>query len=414
MTSSPCTSPPSPEGTTDAANAWSDRTRLGTILVTHAVNDFYTSLIPPIIGILELRCHMSAAQAPWLLSIGSIVSGVSQPLFAVIADRTGSKFLGTLGLMLTAIGICLVGLATSFWTLIGFYVVGMVGAGMYHPVAAASVGSLSGVRRASGVSAFFVTGMIGAIAGGFLGPRIVTQSNGFEQLKWWMIPGIAIAWALHASAAKPGKGRRAEAGSQHVATPPRVLALVAILYLASAIRFIVNMALVYLYTRWAQSLFSGSSEEVAAQSLRIVGNLSSLTFVGMALGGLAAGTLVRSGTERLWLTFTPLVFSLSIAAFPRCGPPMNYALAVMAGFGFASMVPLSVSMAQHLLPQRTSLASGLMLGGAWTLAWVGPPAAQWGISHFGIPATFGATAVALALSGMIHLPVDFEVARGRT
>jgi hypothetical protein len=65
-------------------------------------------------------------------------------------------------------------------------------------------------------------------------------------------------------------------------------------------------------------------------------------------------------------------------------------------------VPLSIAAAQRLLPHRTTLASGLMMGGAWSLALVGPPLAQW---IFGLTSSLTITASIFAgvlmLSGVM-------------
>ena len=54
-----------------------------------------------------------------------------------------------------------------------------------------------------------------------------------------------------------------------------------------------------------------------------------------------------------------------------------------------------------MLPHRTSLASGLMMGGAWTVATLGPRLAELGTSRIGLEATFAVTAVLLVLSGAV-------------
>ena len=54
--------------------------RLGTILVSHTLVDVYAALVPPLIGVLQVRCELTDVQKAWLLGIGSLASGLSQPL----------------------------------------------------------------------------------------------------------------------------------------------------------------------------------------------------------------------------------------------------------------------------------------------------------------------------------------------
>jgi MFS family permease len=87
-------------------------------------------------------------------------------------------------------------------------------------------------------------------------------------------------------------------------------------------------------------------------------------------------------------------------------------VAFLAGVGYAGVMPLTIAMAQRLLPHRTSLASGLMMGGAWSVAAIGPPLVQWilvtlegqtGSATSAMAWCFVLVAGLLALSGLLAL-----------
>jgi MFS family permease len=134
----------------------------------------------------------------------------------------------------------------------------------------------------------------------------------------------------------------------------------------------------------------------------------------MAIGGLVAGAVVRPGREKWPLVVVPLLGAPFVAIFPMAGIQAGYLLAVLAGIGFAAMIPVTMSVAQRLLPHRTSLASGMMLGGAWAVAVVGPVIAERCLEApaIGLDRTFGLTAVLLALSGIVCLPLRRAVLAG--
>jgi hypothetical protein len=119
----------------------------------------------------------------------------------------------------------------------------------------------------------------------------------------------------------------------------------------------------------------------------------------MGAGGLVAGLLILPGREKRFFVLIPLLMAPAIALFPLSGRAGSYALAVAAGIGYAAVLPLGISLAQRLLPHRTSLASGLMMGGAWSVAMFAPPAAQWSLSVLGLDRSFMVVACLLALSG---------------
>ena len=182
----------------------------------------------------------------------------------------------------------------------------------------------------------------------------------------------------------------------------------AVLYAAAAVRFSVNMALLYLYVRWAEKCVltehqDWSQEHVATAAAPLVGNFNAATLIGMALGGVLAGVLIRPGKEKWPMVLVPIGFAPIIGLFPYAPLEISYLLAVAAGIGFASMIPVSIAFAQHLMPRHTNLASGLMMGGAWSVAVVGPRCAEIGVAQLGLPTTFVLTAIALALSGIISI-----------
>jgi MFS family permease len=104
----------------------------------------------------------------------------------------------------------------------------------------------------------------------------------------------------------------------------------------------------------------------------------------------------------------PIVFSPVVALFPLMPIWGSYLLAVLAGIGFSSMIPISVAMAQHLLPHRANFASSLMMGGAWTVATIGPRCAEFGVTHWGLNITFLLTAGVLAVSGLVCVGINKE------
>ncbi len=154
-----------------------------------------------------------------------------------------------------------------------------------------------------------------------------------------------------------------------------------------------------------------TEQQVAGAASLINGNLVALSLVGMAVGGLAAGSLIRPGREKWPLVLTPILMAPAVAAFGVASTTGGALLAVLAGVGYAAMIPVTISLSQRILPHRTSLASGLMLGGAWSVALLGPIGAEFCLHSvgLGLGPTFLLAAGLLLLSGVVclALPRDF-------
>ena len=401
--------------------------RLTAIVGSHTTVDLFAAIVPPLIGVLQVRCELTPQQAAWLLGVGSLSSGLSQPISAWLSDRFDSRLFGAAGLALAAICLSCTGLANDFRSLLVLFVCGMIGVGIFHPVGASTMGQLAdqlrGRKRSIGISVFFVAGMAGGITGSLIARQVATAGEtGFSLLRLAIVPGLFVAAILFFAIRRvPHRHHEHHLMRFQDAEIARRWLMIGLLFLGNALRFTVNMALVYLLVRWAESMIAQQNplfvaDEVAAHGARIAGLLAALLVLGMAVGGLTAGTLVRQGREKWPLVVLPIIFAPIVALFGGASLLQGYALAVLAGIGFASMIPVTLSLAQRLLPHRTSLASGIMLGGAWTIAVVGPRLAEYclGTLHLGLPRTFQLTAVLLAISGVVCLPLNSALLRRTT
>jgi len=385
--------------------------RLATVIASHPVVDTYSNFMAPLIGILLIRCDLTARQEASLIGISSLSAGLAQPVFAFLADRLDTRVFAPLGLVAAAVCMSSIGMAQNYGTLVVLIVIGMGGVGIYHPIAVASAGRLSGRRRTTGVTVFFACGMVGATIGPLVSTRLTALDNGFMLLGLCMIPGILVAFILHRMIhdvphASRQRGRPVERVS-HVRTRWFMMMLITI---GNALRYSVNIALIYLYVQWAESATAAqqtamSAEAIASEASLLAGTLQASMMFGMGLGGLIVGTLATRRTEIALFTIIPLLFAPTVAAFTVATPAFAWLLAILAGIGFAAVIPVSISVAQRLLPHRASVASSLAMGVGWAVASLAPNLAQRGIERFGLTTTFLITAGVLALSGIVSIPI---------
>lgn len=394
-------------------------TALLTILTAHFVVDALAALVPAALGLLEVRLALTPDQSAWLMGLGSFCSGISQPACALVSDRFGTRSLGVVGLIVAAIGIGSLGLTDGMVSAAVIYALGAIGVGMFHPIGAATVGHLQSHRRTSAVSLFFVAGMAGGVCGALIWPRVLSSPQGFEMLPLVVVPVALLTVLLFRcfSELPPLPQRIPELSYSR--SPRDAWAFVGILFVSAALRFCVNLALLYLYVRWTQEQFLATyqywtAEQVATAAAPLIGNLNAATLAGMATGGLSAAVFVRSGREKRPLVLVPILFAPLIGLFPYMPIQLGYVLAIAAGVGFAAMIPVTISLAQQLLPHRANLASGIMMGGAWAVAMLGPRCAEFGITRFGLHTSFLLTAIALAVSGIVCLPLSNGFVHSRT
>ena len=399
--------------------------RYSVVVVSHFVVDLYPMFIVGLVAALQGRLGLSETQAALIISLNGVISGLSQPLFAWIGDRLNTRLFGALGLAAAALAISAIGFAQNYWQLLALQILGMAGVGVFHPVTSALAGRLGrdtfhreGSRlsgRGMGLAIFFAAG-VGA--GGFFGPLIATRVNaqqvfdadGMKLLGFMAIPGVAAAIALWFATRRvphrvSSSGSRADAVLSAVATEGQRWFAVGLLFVSNTLRFTVNLSLLYLFKRWAQTQLDGrvAVEAVADAVSNLHANVIAAGQVGMGISALLVGRYVAHGRERLAMIITGLATAPIVMLMPNLnGWWMLFASGVVA-FGYFGVIPTSISLAQRLLPHATGLTGGILMGAGWAISALGPIGAERVVKAWGVEAAFYAVGGLMALSGVVSM-----------
>lgn len=361
-----------------AESRWSPRAAFWVVQVSHAVIDVYPMFIAALAVMLNERLRMTPGQYAAMFAVGPIVSGLPQAFFAWATDKFDTRFCGWFGLAIGSACLCSIGYAQTFEQLLILQIIGLTGTGMFHPIGAALAGQLAryAVRhgRAWGVSIFYSAGMIGAILGPILCTRM-TIAFGMKSLAWIIPPSLLVAWVLFLATSKAPHRPDGHAAI-HRAIPPderrERWRAVGLLFVGNTFRFIVNTGLIVMFGYWSRARFPADTDAAT----RLTGNLCSALAVGMLIFGLLGGRLMPAGRERAPMIWLTLFGAVSVATLGLIGHHLGlwamYAACVVSALGFAAVIPGTVSLAQRLLPGRTGLASGLMLGTSWCISAVAP------------------------------------------
>ncbi|MCW5769101.1 MAG: MFS transporter [Phycisphaeraceae bacterium] len=404
--------------------------RLGAVIVCHAIVDLFSFLFVPLITVIEGHLRMTHEQGAMVIALGSICSGLIQPTTAWICDRFNTRLPGVLGLLCAGFAALLVGHVQTFEQLLLLQVIAASGVGAFHPVAAAATGRLGGSRRSLALSGFYMAGMLGGMSGNVMFPvwvQSVGQGDsgvGLRSLAWAMIAAVVFTVVLQMAI---GRLDHRNPRAHGETPPPRIphrWRSVWLLYAGNAIRFTVNASMMLLVARWTEmeamtrANVLDLSDALRGQASIRNGPLQASMQLGAGAAAMLAGAFIAHRHERLSLLICPVLGAISIAAFPfTLGLGSENAaliaagiVCVIVGVGTGALVPMTIGMAQRLLPDHTSLASGLMLGGAWTLAAVGPPLTQAAVTRFGfLDACLIVAALTAASSGLalwLRVPDD--------
>ncbi|MCA9302903.1 MAG: MFS transporter [Phycisphaerales bacterium] len=402
------------------------RSRAGVTIATHFVVDVFSFVGISLLPVLVVQLGLETYQKALLLALGSVTSGLVQPIVAWVSDRFDTRTVGTIGFVVAIACIGNLGVAENFNQLLVLYCLGAMGVGAFHPIAASTVGQLAGSKRSLWIAYFFLAGMIGGVTGNIFTPRfvkwmsmnsdgVVDTHAGLMGLRWFIPVGLVFAGLLAIAIHRVGH-RTQNAHELTVSWDRKERRLrwrsVWILYSANVLRFSVNMALVYLFSEWAEFYASSnasaglSTDAIGIAAARTNGFLQASMQVGMGGGGILLGIFLSPRFEKISFVLVPVLGALAVVMIPWIGRwapgsalGVTMIAAVFSGVGFGAMIPVSMSLAQKLLPHRTSLASGLMLGGAWMLAFVGPLLAE--VIQYGLESKPGTPGFVIELVGLL-------------
>jgi MFS family permease len=155
-------------------------TSLPYFILAHAAHHLLTALPQPMLPYIQEEFRLNYARSAVVTSAFALSSGAAQLPSGWLADRIGPTILITIGIVGVALGGLLVGLSTSYITLIAFTVFMGLMAGGYHPAATPLIslsvpvnqrGRALGLHLIGGNSSFFLAPIIAGGIAAFWGWR---------------------------------------------------------------------------------------------------------------------------------------------------------------------------------------------------------------------------------------------------
>lgn len=347
----------------------SSRKQFYFLTLSHTVLDSYATLLSHLQPLLLTKLAATGARnslAGYFISVYSIFSSLGQILFGWLSDKFRTVHFLTIGVAFTAIGLSLLAIAPSAFTVCLLLAIGGIGVASFHPQATAYAGALATEGRGVGTSIFLTGGNIGRA----LGPLVlmfIPYRFGLEFLAWEMIPGLLMALLvpkvlkfekqLDLTATTRGT-RDAETRPQEpfwVVADPHLLSL-SVLFIISALRTVTVTGLEnFLSVHLDDQNYSDQMRSLV---------IALFIFAG-SMGIMSSGWLMSRVN-----TYVLLLVSLLGA------PPLLYASLHSDGVSFlvflflgnvvlSSSITVNIILAQIILRGYESIASSLMMGAAW-------------------------------------------------
>lgn len=370
------------------------------ISLVHLLNDAMQAVVPALFPILEDSLRLSYAQIGWISFVLNMTSSVMQPVVGSYTDRRSSPYILPAGMALSLLGMVGIALAPSFWgVLLAVLFVGL-GSAVFHPEGSRVVYLAAGSRRGFAQSVYQVGGNAGSSLAPLMTMFIFVPLGQIGALWGSLFAALAIAVLLavapwyrqrlaefreRAQRAIPRSGREtAEAPSgKGTAAPvsepaihPRVKWAMGLLVFIIFARSWYHASIASYFQFYLEEDYglTKSEAQVPIFLFLLAGVL------GTFFGGMAAD---RIGLKRM------IVISICGAvpfalALPHLPLAWIYPVIFVLGFILLSGFSVSVVYAQHIMPAKVGMASGLTTGLAFGMGAIGAVAIGKAADLFGL------------------------------
>jgi MFS family permease len=302
----------------------------------HVVNDGLFVGIYPLLPLVAAELGLSYAQVGGLKTAYSGASAALQVPAGMLAERFGEQLLLALGTGWVGLGLALMGVASSFWPLIGLALAAGLGGNIQHPVATSVVSRLfEGGRRSTAIGTLNFAGDLGkigapvvtgaaAVAFGWRGGFVVLGALGALFALGYLL--VVPEPERHAPASRADGAPEASPG-WGIARPGLFAALTLVGVLDSMAR---GTALTF-----APFLLGEKGIDAAAMSFYFA-----VLFAAGAAGKFLCGPLGDRYGNVATIVVTELVTAGALVGL--LGAPRGWVLAALLPLGFGGLEPIVV------------------------------------------------------------------------
>jgi len=368
-----------------------DMRLLGLLALGHLVIDTNQGSLPAILPFLRTALDLSYAATATIVLTANVTSSLTQPLFGYLADRTARRWLLPLSVLLSSIGIALVGLAPSYGMVLVLVLISGFGVAAFHPEGYRTATRVAGDRKATGLSVFSTGGNIGIS----IGPPLITAlivGFGLPGSLGLLVPGVLVAGLLMVElpwlSAPPAPRVKRTA----VSAPRTMVGAMMLLILVVTLRSWTQLGLTTFVPFYYLDVLGGDP--------RMIGTLLFVFLGAGALGTLVAGPIAdRIGMRRYVVSVFLLATPIAIAFLLARGLLIFILLGAL-GFVLVSTFTVSVVLGQAYMPRNPGMASGLIVGFAIGAGGLGVTVLGWVADHVGLQSALWISAL-MPLAGFV-------------
>lgn len=371
----------------------------------HLANDTYSGFLNPIMPFIAAQLGISMAIATVIMSIAQVCSSLFQPIFGFFADNIVKRAFIFWGLIFGSLFVPLAPSAPNVFVLTLFVIHGNLGGSFFHPQALGFIARFSKEDFVKNMGIFISAGTIGFSFGPIIS-ALVTQHLGLDKVPYTSLVGIFVALFMFQCVPKLSKIGVKPVKKELSKSFKTILSnrYINILILIAMMKSLVtNSCTILLPFLWKNMGYSPSYIGLALFLFLLSGG------IGSFLSGKFEALIGAKKVFYLSMIGTfPLMF-LFVSTYKN-HPMFSMAIFVLMGFVTMLAMPVTMVMAQKLMPDYRSIVSGFINGFSWGIVAIFLTLVGFSAQTFGIAKVlFVVSFVPVLFSYLIKfLPNDVE------
>lgn len=326
----------------------------------HLVCDVYGGFLNPLMPFIAAKLDFTMALATVLMAITQICSNMLQPIFGFFADNMLKRFFVFWGVILASIFIPLAPAAPNVMLLTLFMILGCLGGSFFHPQSMGFVNYFSGKECSSNMGIFISLGSLGFA----LGPLIaafITQKIGLEMISLTSLLGLSLAFSMFIFVPKLSIIEKKPERKDFLHSFKEILSNRQMNYLmliAMMKSLVTNSSCVLLPFLW---------KSMGHTPFYIGFALFLFVFAG-SIGSFLSPKFEQKFGAKFVIYFSmcaTLPMMIGFALVYKTMPVISMLLFALIGFTTMLAQPVTLVLAQKILPKYKSIVSGFVNGFCW-------------------------------------------------
>lgn len=309
---------------------------------------------------IAAKLAFSMAVATVVLSLSHICTSLLQPAFGFFADNMRKRSFIFWGLLMTSCFISFAPRSASVFTLIFLVIFGSLGSSLFHPQALGFIVRFSKSDAVKGMGMFMCFGTIGFALGPIISAGIA-QYFGLDKISYLAVLGLVVAFSMFLFVPKIKEERTIKTHKEFFETFKEILSnrKVNLLNLIAMLKTLVTTSsCILLPFLWKNSGHSAFYIGFALFAYNFMGGLGSF---------ISGKVELKLGTEKVFYLsmMSSLPMMLTFMFTYKTHPTIALCTFILMGLIQWMAVPVTMVMAQSVLPQHKSVIGGFINGFSW-------------------------------------------------